>query len=52
MHRADLDADSRRIDLFEHRFDDFEQDAGPVFDRTPIFIRSTIGGSVQELRIK
>src|SRR6267154_5025234 len=50
MHRADLHADSRWIDLFEHRFHDFEQDTSPVFDRTPIFIRATIGGPVQELR--
>jgi hypothetical protein len=47
MHRADLHADSRWIDRFEHRFDDFEQDASPVFDRTPIFIRPTIGGPMR-----
>jgi D-lactate dehydrogenase, membrane binding len=31
LHRADLHADARRIDLVEHRLDHLEQNAGAAF---------------------
>jgi len=52
MHRADLHADFPRIDLFEDRFNDLEEDPGARLDFAAIVVGAAVGGAVQELRKK
>ena len=47
--RRPAGTETDRIDLVQHRFDGFEQDASSVFDLAAVFIRAAIGGAIQEL---
>ncbi|MNS51282.1 hypothetical protein D3C72_839520 [compost metagenome] len=43
------DAGAARANLFRHRIDNFQQEAGAVFDRAAILIRALVGAGFQEL---
>jgi hypothetical protein len=50
MHRTDLHADFRRLDLVEDGLDDLEENAGAPLDLAAIFVSPSIGRLVEELR--
>src|SRR6516164_2640312 len=49
VHRPDLDTDSARFYVVQHRFNDLEEETGAVGDRASILVRSEVSGTIQEL---